>query len=91
MSIASRAPPASMGSPWPSPASTSAKIVARSREVAGKLNAGVEFLLKKNKVDVIFGQALLKGAGAVEVSPTQKPAVTPQAAQAQGRAGAGRL
>ena len=66
-----------------------AKIVARSREVAGKLNAGVEFLLKKNKVDVIFGQALLKGAGAVEVSPTQKPAVTPQAPKPKGALGPG--
>jgi len=64
-----------------------AKIIARSREVAGKLNAGVEFLLRKNKVDVIFGQALLKGAGAVEVSPTQKPAVTPQAPKPKGALG----
>ncbi len=66
-----------------------AKIVARSREVAGKLNAGVEFLLKKNKIDVIFGQALLKGAGAVEVSPTQKPAMTPQAPKPKGALGPG--
>jgi dihydrolipoamide dehydrogenase len=66
-----------------------AKIVARSREVAGKLNAGVEFLLKKNKVDVIFGQALLKGAGAVDVSPTQKPAVAPQAPKPKGALGPG--
>ncbi len=73
------------------PGFDTAKIVARSREVANKLNAGVEFLLRKNKVDVIFGQALLKGAGAVEVSPTQKPRRDPATAQAQGRAGAGRL
>jgi dihydrolipoamide dehydrogenase len=66
-----------------------AKIIARSREVAGKLNAGVEFLLRKNKVDVIFGQALLKGAGAVEVSPTQKPAVTPQAPKPKSALGPG--
>ncbi len=66
-----------------------AKIVARSREVAGKLNAGVEFLLKKNKIDVIFGQALLKGAGTVEVSPAQKAAVTPQAPIPKGALGPG--
>ena len=68
-----------------------AKIVARSREVAGKLNAGVEFLLKKNKVDVIFGQALLKGAGVGGGFADPKAGGDPASAQAQGRAGAGRL
>ena len=38
---------------------------------------------------MIFGQALLKGAGAVEVSPTQKPAVTPQAPKPKGALGPG--
>ncbi len=73
----------------PAPAFDMARIVARSREVAGKLNAGVEFLLKKNKIDVIFGQARLKGAGAVEVEPTQKPPVTPQAPKPKGALGPG--
>jgi dihydrolipoamide dehydrogenase len=49
-------------------------LVARSREVSGKLNAGVEFLLKKNKVDVIFGEARLKSAGEIAVAPAPKPA-----------------
>ncbi len=56
-----------------------AKIVARSREIAGKLNAGVEFLFKKNKIDVIFGQARIAAAGVVEVGPSRKPAEAPQA------------
>jgi len=73
----------------PAPAFDIARIVARSREVAGKLNAGVEFLLKKNKIDVIFGQARLKGVGAVEVLATQKPAVTPQPPKPKGALGPG--
>ncbi|MGA8172169.1 MAG: dihydrolipoyl dehydrogenase [Methylocystis sp.] len=71
------------------PGFDTAKIVARSREVSGRLNAGVGFLLRKNKVDVIFGQALLKGAGEVEVSPTQKPAVEPRAPTPKGVLGPG--
>ncbi len=35
------------------------KIIGRSRDVAGKLNGGVAFLLKKNKVDHIVGNAKL--------------------------------
>ena len=43
-------------------------IVARSRSVAGQLNAGVQFLLRKNKVDVIWGTAEIPDAGRVTVS-----------------------
>ncbi|MDO8422623.1 MAG: dihydrolipoyl dehydrogenase [Parvibaculum sp.] len=42
-------------------------IVKRSRAVAGQLSTGVKFLMKKNKVDVIEGAAMLKGAGRVSV------------------------
>ena len=35
-------------------------VVARSRKVAGQLNAGVAFLMKKNKVTVIEGEARLE-------------------------------
>lgn len=34
-----------------------ARVIERSREVAGKLSKGVEFLMKKNKVEVIKGSA----------------------------------
>ncbi|HZB62919.1 MAG TPA: FAD-dependent oxidoreductase, partial [Microvirga sp.] len=34
-----------------------AAIVQRSRGVSGRLNGGVGMLLKKNKVDVIWGEA----------------------------------
>ncbi len=49
-------------------------LVARSRSVAGELNAGVAFLLKKNGVDVIWGQARLDAPGAlvVEENKTKK-------------------
>src|SRR5690242_12997235 len=32
-------------------------VVARSRGVSARLNGGVGFLMKKNKVDVIWGEA----------------------------------
>ena len=35
------------------------KVIERSRDVAGKMNKGVEFLMKKNKIDVIQGEARL--------------------------------
>ena len=53
-------------------------VVRRSRGVSGQLNGGVAMLLKKNKVDVIWGEAKLKGDGKVEVGEPSKPAVQPQ-------------
>ncbi len=45
-----------------------AKIIKRSRKVAARLSGGVAFLLKKNKVQVIDGEARLKGGGVVSVT-----------------------
>ena len=42
-------------------------IIKRSRRVANMNSKGVEFLLKKNKVDVIFGQAAFKSKDVVLV------------------------
>jgi dihydrolipoamide dehydrogenase len=53
-------------------------IVKRSRGVSGQLNGGVGFLLKKNKVDVIWGEAKITKPGEVVVSKSTKPAVEPQ-------------
>ena len=39
-----------------------AKVVQRSRGVSGRLNGGVGMLLKKNKVDVIWGEAAIQAA-----------------------------
>ncbi len=46
-----------------------AAVVARSRGVAKRLNGGVGFLLKKNKVSVIWGNAELDAPGKVNVKP----------------------
>jgi dihydrolipoamide dehydrogenase len=43
------------------------KIVRRSRQVAGQLNAGVKHLLRKNKVEVIDGRGRLSGPGVLRV------------------------
>ncbi len=39
------------------------RIIGRSRDVAGKLNKGIEFLLKKNKIEHIRGNAKIVAAG----------------------------
>ena len=41
-------------------------MVARSRAIANQLNAGVGHLLKKNKIDVIEGEARLLGGGRIQ-------------------------
>jgi dihydrolipoamide dehydrogenase len=53
-------------------------VVARSRGVSARLNGGVGFLMKKNKIDVIWGEAKLKKLGEVVVSKPSKPAYEPQ-------------
>ena len=47
-----------------------AAIVERSRGVSSQLNTGVGFLLKKNKVDVIWGRAILTEPGRLVVTGT---------------------
>ncbi|MBO9620690.1 MAG: dihydrolipoyl dehydrogenase [Niabella sp.] len=42
-------------------------IVKRSRGAADKMSKGVQFLMKKNKIDVIMGFGTLKAKGQVEV------------------------
>ncbi|MGH6984847.1 MAG: dihydrolipoyl dehydrogenase [Stellaceae bacterium] len=44
------------------------KIVERSRKVANQLSSGVGFLMKKNKITVFDGAAVLAGKGKVKVS-----------------------
>ncbi|SPJ26044.1 dihydrolipoyl dehydrogenase [Palleronia abyssalis] len=53
-------------------------IVKRSRGIAERMNGGVAMLLKKNKVDVIWGQAKLTSPGTVEVGAPDKAACEPQ-------------
>jgi dihydrolipoamide dehydrogenase len=43
-------------------------VIKRSRGVADKMTKGVQFLMKKNKIDVIMGYGTLKAKGQVEVT-----------------------
>lgn len=45
-------------------------MVKRSRGVAGKMSNGVQFLMKKNKIDVVMGYGKIKAKGQVEVTGT---------------------
>jgi dihydrolipoamide dehydrogenase len=60
-------------------------VVDRSRGIAQRMNAGVGFLMKKNKVDVIWGEAKLTKAstgaqpGEIVVGKTSKKPMEPQA------------
>jgi dihydrolipoamide dehydrogenase len=66
-----------------------AAIVKRSRGVSSQLNAGVGFLLKKNKADVIWGEAVIDRPGQVTVSAARKAAMQPQHPAPKGALGAG--
>lgn len=64
-------------------------IVKRSRGISGQLNGGVGFLLKKNKVDVIWGEAEITKPGEVKVGKPKKKAVEPQHPSPKGTLGEG--
>lgn len=46
------------------------EIVKRSRGVAGKMSKGIQFLMRKNKIDVIMGFGKVKSKGVIEVTKT---------------------
>ncbi|HEX9569809.1 MAG TPA: dihydrolipoyl dehydrogenase [Rhodospirillales bacterium] len=48
-------------------------VVKRSRDVAAQLSNGVSFLMKKNKIDVIWGTATISAPGKVSVKAADKP------------------
>jgi len=50
-----------------------AKIVKRSRNVAGQLSAGVKHLMKKHKITVFDGTGVLAGGGKLNVAKDGKP------------------
>jgi dihydrolipoamide dehydrogenase len=66
-----------------------AAVVKRSRGVSAQLNGGVGFLLKKNKVDVIWGEATITKPGEVKVGKPSKPAVQPANPAPKGTLGEG--
>ncbi|MCU0454591.1 MAG: dihydrolipoyl dehydrogenase [Bacteroidetes bacterium] len=48
------------------------KIIQRSRGVADRITKGVEYLMKKNKIEVIYGEAKFKDRSTIEVSKDGK-------------------
>ncbi len=64
-------------------------VVARSRKVSAQLNNGVGFLLKKNKVDIVWGEATILRPGEVLVAAPKKPARQPPNPMPKGVLGAG--
>jgi dihydrolipoamide dehydrogenase len=64
-----------------------AAVIKRSRGVAGRMNAGVAFLMKKNKVSVIWGEATIDAPGKITVKASKtaapKDALAPGSYQAK--------
>lgn len=52
------------------------KIIKRSRSVSDRIVKGVEYLMKKNKIDYISGYGTLQGNGNIEVRAKGKPPET---------------
>lgn len=46
------------------------QVIKRSRGVADGMSKGIQFLMKKNKIDVIMGHATVKKGGKIEVKGT---------------------
>src|ERR1700753_1437659 len=49
-------------------------VIERSRGVVKRLNGGVEFLMKKNKIAIIWGEASLDAPGKFTVKKSEAPA-----------------
>src|SRR5215210_1074840 len=64
-------------------------IVKRSRGVSERLSTGVGFLMKKNKVDVIWGEAKLDAPGKVVVAASTKSVQGPPVQAPKGALGPG--
>jgi dihydrolipoamide dehydrogenase len=54
-------------------------MIQRSRKVADKMSKGVQFLMKKNKIDVLSGTGRLKAKGQVEVTGSDNKATVYEA------------
>ena len=64
-------------------------VVERSRGVSARLNGGIGYLMKKNKVDVIWGEAKLAGKGKITVGKSSKAPMQPQHPAPKGVKGEG--
>jgi dihydrolipoamide dehydrogenase len=49
-------------------------VIARSRGVVKRLNGGVEYLMKKNKITIIWGEATLEGGAKFNVKKSEAEA-----------------
>ena len=56
-----------------------AAVVKRSRGVADKMSKGVQFLMSKNKIDVIMGFGKLVAKGKIEVTAADNSKQTVEA------------
>ena len=54
-------------------------VIKRSRGVADKMSKGVQFLMKKNKIDVIMGYGKLKAPGKLEITASDGTKKTEEA------------
>jgi dihydrolipoamide dehydrogenase len=66
-----------------------AAVVARSRGVSARLNGGIGYLMKKNKVDVIWGEARLTKPNEIIVGKSTKKPMEPQHPAPKGTLGEG--
>ncbi|WP_068312506.1 dihydrolipoyl dehydrogenase [Polycladidibacter hongkongensis] len=66
-----------------------AAVVKRSRGVSGQLNGGIGFLMKKNKVDIIWGEAKITKPGEISVGAPSRAAYQPQHPAPKGTKGHG--
>lgn len=55
------------------------KVIGRSRDVADGMSKGIQFLLKKNKIDVLLGYGKIKPGKKVEVTATDGATTTYEA------------
>src|SRR6201985_2598118 len=51
-----------------------AAVIKRSRGVAGRMSSGVAFLMKKNKVSIIWGDATIDAPGKITVKASKTEA-----------------
>ena len=51
-----------------SPEADFTNVIQRSRSVASNMSKGIDFLMKKNKISILYGKAKLKGENSVEVT-----------------------
>src|SRR3954453_891981 len=64
-------------------------IVKRSRDVSSRLSNGVGFLMKKNKIDVIWGEAAIEAPGKVTVKASTRSVQGPPVPAPKGALGPG--